>query len=71
MAVSPFLILQARAEARAILYRAYEFDFAQATAPLRAFALHAGIVDQIGAAETTAIINAAFNTEEPTNNGDG
>ena len=61
MTVSPFLVLQARAEARATLYRnAWILDFEEAAAPLRDYALKAGIVDDIGAAAVTAIIDAAF-----------
>jgi len=61
MTVSPFLVLQTRAEARAILYRAFEFDLEEAKAPLFGYALKAGIVDDIGAAATMAIIDNAFN----------
>lgn len=63
MTVSPFLVLLARAEARAILYRAYEFDIEDAIAPLRDYALKAGIVDDIGAAAVVSITDAVFGIE--------
>lgn len=64
MTVSPFLVLLARAEARAILYHAFEFDLEEAIAPLRDYALKAGIVDDIGAAAVMAIIDTAFGIEQ-------
>jgi hypothetical protein len=55
--VPPLLVLQARAEARSILYGAGEFfDINEAIAPLMQYAFNSGIDDQIGA----AIIKAAF-----------
>jgi len=60
MAPSPFLVLQARAEARALLYRNHELELEEAIAPLSAYALSSGIVDQIGAAAAMAIIQKAF-----------
>jgi len=59
-AISPFLILQARAEARARLYAANEFDLEQALAPLLRYALDSGITDDIGGERAFAIIRAAF-----------
>src|SRR5262245_7100866 len=59
--VSPFLVLQARAEARAILWAAGEYaDVDEALAPLRAYAVDSGVVEQIGADASWAIINSAF-----------
>lgn len=58
--VSPLLVLQARAEARAILYAACEFDIDEATAPLTRYALERGITDHIGADRAFAIVKAAF-----------
>ena len=59
--VSPFLVLQARAEARAILWAAGEYvDLDEALAPLRAYAVDSGVVEQIGADASWAIINSAF-----------
>ena len=58
--LSPLLILQARAEARAILYAACEFDLEQAVAPLTRYTLARGIIDEIGAEGARAIIRTAF-----------
>jgi hypothetical protein len=59
--ISQLLVLQARAEARSILFRAGDYKtFEQATAPLRDYALSSGIIDQIGADGVIAIINTAF-----------
>lgn len=58
--VSPLLVLQARAEARAVLYAANEFDLADALAPLHAFAVASGMVEQFGSDTVWAIIKAAF-----------
>lgn len=58
--VSPLLVLQARADARAALYEACEFDLKEAITPLTRYALDSGIVDEIGAERTYAIIRSAF-----------
>jgi hypothetical protein len=58
--MSPLLILQARAEARAALYRASEFDLEQAIAPLLRYTLEAGVIAEIGAERAFAIIKTAF-----------
>ena len=58
-------MLQARAEARAILYHAFEFDLEEALAPLLDYALKAGIVDDIGAAAAIAIIHTPFGIGPP------
>jgi len=59
--VSPLLVLQARAEARALLFQAAEYaDVDEAIGPLLKYALDHGIVDQIGADRTFAIIKTAF-----------
>ena len=58
--MSPFRILQARAEARALLYAANEFDLDEALAPLRAYAIESGIVDEIGAEEALNLIHRPF-----------
>ena len=72
MTVSPFLVLQARAEARAILFHAYEFDLEEAIAPLTEYAWKAGIVDDVGAAAVMAIIEATFGIERaPVGDADG
>jgi hypothetical protein len=67
---APLLVFQARAEARAILYREGFFaDFGEATAPLRAYAVTTGVVNQIGAAGVVAIINSAFGVEDQNDQG--
>jgi hypothetical protein len=59
--VAPLLVLQARAEARAILYAAGEFEqLKQAVVPLLQYAIDSGIADQIGAERAFAIVKAAF-----------
>ena len=59
--VQPLLVLQARAEARSILYADGDYvDMAEAIKPLMAYAFEAGIVDQIGAERAHAIIKQAF-----------
>lgn len=58
--VPPMLILQARAEARALLYGACEFDLEEAITPLTRYANDSGIVDQLGAHRAFAIIKMAF-----------
>jgi hypothetical protein len=58
--MNPLLILQARAQARASLFAANEFDLEQALAPLLAYALASGIVDEIGGEAAFSIIKDAF-----------
>jgi hypothetical protein len=58
--VSPLLVLQARAEARALLYATCEFDLEAAVQPLLQYALASGIVDQVGADGAFAIVKQAF-----------
>jgi hypothetical protein len=60
--VPPLLVLQARAEARALLYAACELDeeLETAIAPLMQYAFNSGIVDQIGAERAFAIVQQAF-----------
>jgi len=55
----PVLVLQARAEARALLFSANEFDLYDALAPLLAYALDR-VADDIGSEATYAIIRKAF-----------
>ena len=54
------LILQRRAEARAILFSAGEFDLYEALEPLFAFANTSGILDEIDAEAALGIIRDAF-----------
>jgi hypothetical protein len=58
--VQPMLVLLARAEARALLYAACEFDLEEAITPLTRYAFDSGIVDQIGAERAYAIVRQAF-----------
>jgi hypothetical protein len=60
MAVSPFHILRARAEARAILFGAGEFTFGEAIDPLFEYAIAAGLIDLLGPAVVEDIIIDAF-----------
>jgi hypothetical protein len=54
---SPFLVLAARAEARAILYAAAEYDsIEQAIAPLLDAAIDAGLIDELDADTVFAIV---------------
>ena len=62
--VKPILILQARAEARALLYGAGEYaDLDEALRPLLDFALESGIADEIGVDAMFAIVSKAFEPE--------
>jgi len=58
--MNPLLILQARAEARALLYKTNEIDLEQALAPLLRYAVKSGIADEIGGEAAFAIIRDAF-----------
>ena len=59
--VNPLLILQIRAEARALLFELGEFDsLDQAMRPLFDYALTSGIADEIGADAMFAIVHKAF-----------
>ena len=59
--MNPLLVLQARAEARALLFRTAEYqDLGEAVTPLLAYAHESGLADEIGAPAVLAIIKAAF-----------
>jgi hypothetical protein len=60
--VPPLLVLQARAEARAILYAAGELgeQLEAAVVPLLQYAMDSGITDDIGAERAYAIVKDAF-----------
>jgi hypothetical protein len=60
MTVAPLLVLQARAEARALLYGASEFDLEEALEPLFLYAIDSGITHEFGVDTVMAIIRAAF-----------
>jgi hypothetical protein len=58
--MNPLLVLQGRAEARALLYKGHEFDLEEALAPLLRYAIESGAADEIGGEAAFAIIRAAF-----------
>jgi hypothetical protein len=58
-APSPLCVLIARAEARALLYAASEFDLPEAVDPLQSYAEESGLVDEIGQ-DVQSILAAAF-----------
>lgn len=58
--VAPLLVLQARAEARALLYTTCEFDLEQAIQPLLQYALDSGVIDKVGADGAFGVIKQAF-----------
>lgn len=61
---SPLMILHARAEARAILFRAGDYPcLREATAPLIKYAHDSGIVAQIGIDAVRNIIAADFDIQ--------
>ena len=62
MRPSRYMILQARAEARAYLYANFcEYaDMEEAIAPLREYAIRRGIVDQLGPRATMDLIEEPF-----------
>jgi len=62
--MNPLLVLQARAQARAYLHAAGEFDIEQALDPLFRYAMASGIVDEFGMENVTAIIRDAFEGKE-------
>jgi len=67
--MNPLLVLQARAEARALLFKTAEYaDLGEAITPLLVYAHEARIAEEIGADAVLAIIKAAFGEnwiEEP------
>lgn len=59
--MNPLLVLQARAEARALLFKTAEYkDLGEALTPLLVYAHEAGIDEEIGADAVLAIIKDAF-----------
>jgi hypothetical protein len=58
--VAPLLVLQARAEARALLYATCEFNLEAAIQPLLQYALDRGVIDKVGADGAFGIIKQAF-----------
>jgi hypothetical protein len=70
--VPPMLVLQLRAEARAILACHAEYDniIEQALAPLFDHALASGLVDELGEAAVKAIIEAPFIKTMAVNHGE-
>jgi len=60
-AVHPIRVLQARAEARALLYACGEYaDVEEAVDPLFAYAIESGIVADLGMDAVKSIIEQAF-----------
>jgi hypothetical protein len=61
MSVHPLRVLQARAEARALLYACCEYDdVEQAVDPLFAYAIESGIAAEFGMDAVKSIIKQAF-----------
>ena len=59
--MNAFSVLQARAEARAVLFAACEYEnLGEAIDPLLTYALESGIVEEIGAEKTWQVIRDAF-----------
>lgn len=65
MNLSPIQILQARAQARALLHAAGIYQLEEAMAPLRDYAVACGLADEIGA----QIIHSAFGITKAQPNG--
>jgi hypothetical protein len=59
----PLLVLRARAEARARLWAACEFDMIDAVDPLQAYAVASGLVDQLGQDAVQRVLAAAFESQ--------
>jgi hypothetical protein len=57
---SPLAVFRARAEARALLWQASEFDLHEAIDKLQADAVRDGLVEQLGQDEVQAIMAKAF-----------
>ena len=57
---SPFMVLRARAEARALLYREGVFDEKYALHPLYNYAVKSGLADEVGIDTIDNIIRIAF-----------
>ena len=59
--MNPLMILEARSQARALLFKTAEYgNLGEALTPLLVYAHESGIVDAIGADATWAIIRRAF-----------
>lgn len=59
--IDPLLVLEARAQARAILFAAVEYeDSGEAVAPLLAYAHESGLAGTYGADTIISIIREAF-----------
>jgi hypothetical protein len=65
--IDPLLAFKARAEARAILWAACEYDLHDAVDPLQAAAVSTGLVDKIGQDAVQAIMARAFHTARKNN----
>lgn len=58
--IDPLTVFKARAEARAILWAACEFDTPGAVDPLQAYAIASGLVDRLGQDEVQRVLAIAF-----------
>lgn len=59
--MNPIRVLQARADARALLFKTAEYEnLGEALTPLLVYAHESGLVDALGAATTWALIRKAF-----------
>jgi hypothetical protein len=64
--MSPLLVLEARAEARALLFRCGEYeDSGDAVAPLLIYAEQCGLTAQLGPVNVLAVIHRAFEQAAP------
>jgi len=64
--VNPLIVLQARAEARALLFASCEYEnLGEALTPLLVYAHESGIAEAIGADATWQTIRNAFEGKAP------
>jgi hypothetical protein len=62
--LNPLMVLQARAEARALLHAAGEFTIEEATEPLYCYAIESGLVVELGIARVRDIIEVEFGVDD-------
>lgn len=58
--LEPLRVLEARAEARAILYQVCEYDLEEALQPLYDYARDSGLIDELGCDVVLCIIHKPF-----------
>jgi hypothetical protein len=63
MKPTPYMVLRARAEVRAMLYLFGVFDEREALLPLYRYAVESDLVDEIGEDQVDTIIRMAFGIE--------